>query len=492
MENSRGRSCTRRELEEVEGAGAQQVVELHLGHAEELLAALLLELHDVAQQHTGGLRREATDALEVGACPRSLVRYWSTERRSDEVEERELVLIGVREHEHERRPLRLVGAEHLGEQLGPNDDTLARTGSPSPRPPSAQNSGSRAFGVQSMPSRLERARRSCRCARASRMRPERSPFMSAANTATPASTSCSARTWSVTVLPGAGGAGDEPVAVHHRQRDLHRRVGDHRVLHHGRRATAWPSVAYASLMRSANSASGRLCRCLLGRCLLRGRLLLGGVLLGHGGMLRDAATVARCRRSADARTVGRASRAGAGSASSPARPVDCTSVAPSDVRPTTERVREALFSVLAPRIEDAPVLDLFAGRAPSRSRRCPAVPRAPCSSIGTARRGQRAGENLEATDLDRTGRGCTDPVDAFLAADPPAEAPFDLVFCDPPYELADAEVVEVVDALGRSGVAERRGRGGGGAASARGWRGPCRGWAVVAAQVRRYARDGPP
>ncbi len=43
--------------------------------------------------------------------------------------------------------------------------------------------------------------------------PERSPLMSAAKTGTPASERAWASTWSVTVLAGAGGAGDDAVAV---------------------------------------------------------------------------------------------------------------------------------------------------------------------------------------------------------------------------------------------------------------------------------------
>jgi 16S rRNA (guanine966-N2)-methyltransferase len=41
------------------------------------------------------------------------------------------------------------------------------------------------------------------------------------------------------------------------------------------------------------------------------------------------------------------------------------------------------------------------------------------------------------------------PVRSFLAA--PPEQPFDFVFADPPYDLADAELAEVLAALGEPG-----------------------------------------
>jgi 16S rRNA (guanine966-N2)-methyltransferase len=42
-------------------------------------------------------------------------------------------------------------------------------------------------------------------------------------------------------------------------------------------------------------------------------------------------------------------------------------------------------------------------------------------------------------------------VAAFLAGRPPSEAPFGLVFLDPPYESPDAEVGRVLDALAGPG-----------------------------------------
>lgn len=151
-------------------------------------------------------------------------------------------------------------------------------------------------------------------------------------------------------------------------------------------------------------------------------------------------------------------------------------VVPGGVRPTTELVREALFSMLATRIDEVAVLDLFAGsgamaiEALSRgAARAVLVDRAP-SAVTACR------ENLESTGLTDRARVVDRPVEVFLASDPPSEAPFDLVFCDPPYEMASVELVTVIDALARPGwlsadaaVAVERPSGGGPVAWPAGW-----------------------
>jgi 16S rRNA (guanine966-N2)-methyltransferase len=102
-------------------------------------------------------------------------------------------------------------------------------------------------------------------------------------------------------------------------------------------------------------------------------------------------------------------------------------------RPTSDRVREALFSILGP-IEGAAVLDLFAGsgalglEALSRgAERATFVDRAPA-----AIRAVRA--NLEA--LGATAQVHARDVRAFLRDARAAGGPYDLVFLDPPYRDA--------------------------------------------------------
>lgn len=102
-------------------------------------------------------------------------------------------------------------------------------------------------------------------------------------------------------------------------------------------------------------------------------------------------------------------------------------------RPTTDKVREALFNVLAHRvgaqIDGAAVLDLFAG-AGTLGLEALSRGAAQATFVEADRRVARTlRENLQVVD---GGRLVVRRVAAFLA-DPPAEPAFDLVFLDPPY-----------------------------------------------------------
>lgn len=126
---------------------------------------------------------------------------------------------------------------------------------------------------------------------------------------------------------------------------------------------------------------------------------------------------------------------------------------PADVRPTTERLREALFSMLAGRVDDASVLDLFAG---SGAMGIEALSRGAASAVLVERSPAAAAacrENVRATGMVDRARVVERPVEELVASAPPREAPFDLVFCDPPYEVPAADLVTVVEALGRPGWA---------------------------------------
>ena len=110
------------------------------------------------------------------------------------------------------------------------------------------------------------------------------------------------------------------------------------------------------------------------------------------------------------------------------------------VRPTSERVREAVFSTLGARVEDAVVLDLYCGTG--------------ALAIEALSRGA-----ARATLVDRDTRpalgnvehlGLADRVDLIRAdagewlASRTNQDPFDLVFVDAPYKLADL-VAEQLD-----------------------------------------------
>lgn len=119
-------------------------------------------------------------------------------------------------------------------------------------------------------------------------------------------------------------------------------------------------------------------------------------------------------------------------------------------RPTSDRVREALFSTLADRVVGARVLDLYAGsgalgiEALSRGaahatfveqdRRAVGVLRQNLSSLGLE-------ANVYTMDVARFVREKAGP-DA---------APYDLVLCDPPYALPVRAIATVLVALPRHG-----------------------------------------
>ena len=116
-------------------------------------------------------------------------------------------------------------------------------------------------------------------------------------------------------------------------------------------------------------------------------------------------------------------------------------------RPTTDRVREALFSILESRVgplHGLTVLDLYAGsgaiglEAASRG----------ASSVTLVEKDRRTAALVRrnAADLGLDVTVVAAPVARFLAG-APAGAPADVVFADPPYPLASAAVAEDLTAL---------------------------------------------
>jgi len=119
-------------------------------------------------------------------------------------------------------------------------------------------------------------------------------------------------------------------------------------------------------------------------------------------------------------------------------------------RPTSDRLRETLFNVLASRIPGAHLLDLYSGsgavaiEALSRgAARAVAVERAP------------AALKVLRANLARLGLASQIPIHAlsvaaFLRRPPqPASTPFTLVFLDPPYDALD-EYASTLTLLGQS------------------------------------------
>jgi len=125
-------------------------------------------------------------------------------------------------------------------------------------------------------------------------------------------------------------------------------------------------------------------------------------------------------------------------------------VAPRGARPTTGRVREAVYSVLGD-VTDASVLDLYAGsgalgiEALSRGARGALLVDVARDAAEACRR------NLDATRSADRARVQSAKVEAVLKGSPPPEAPFDLVCCDPPYEAADDTVIGILQDLAAPG-----------------------------------------
>ena len=127
-------------------------------------------------------------------------------------------------------------------------------------------------------------------------------------------------------------------------------------------------------------------------------------------------------------------------------------------RPTSDRVREALFSILGDRVPDARVLDLFAGSGAlgleALSRGAESVTfvddnRAAIAAIQGNLNALKAAARVRQTDALR-----------FLGGAPECGAQYDLIFLDPPYRLAErlapplSEALPAVLAPGAVAVAE--------------------------------------
>ena len=119
------------------------------------------------------------------------------------------------------------------------------------------------------------------------------------------------------------------------------------------------------------------------------------------------------------------------------------------VRPTADRVRESLFNALGPgRCVGAKVLDLYAG---SGALGLEAASRGALEVVLVER--DRAAADVIAKNIERTelrARLARHDVAAFLRM-PPAEAPFDLVFADPPYDDASDAFPLLFDRLAAPG-----------------------------------------
>ncbi|GAA0538867.1 16S rRNA (guanine(966)-N(2))-methyltransferase RsmD [Paractinoplanes ferrugineus] len=116
----------------------------------------------------------------------------------------------------------------------------------------------------------------------------------------------------------------------------------------------------------------------------------------------------------------------------------------SGTRPTSDRVREALFSALDSMIdlEGARFVDLYAG---SGAVGLEALSRGSSQALlieSDARAARTIRDNIVTLRVGSAARLVTGKVAQVLAA-PPDGGPYDVIFADPPYEVRNDEIIEL-------------------------------------------------
>ena len=118
-------------------------------------------------------------------------------------------------------------------------------------------------------------------------------------------------------------------------------------------------------------------------------------------------------------------------------------------RPTADRVKESVFGILGGKIEDAAVLDLFSGsgalglEALSRGAANATLVDKNAESIKIIK------ENAELTKMGSVAVVCREDVFQALKRLENANVVFDLIFCDPPYNLGLApKTLQALDSFG--------------------------------------------
>ncbi|GGC52236.1 methyltransferase [Hoyosella rhizosphaerae] len=124
---------------------------------------------------------------------------------------------------------------------------------------------------------------------------------------------------------------------------------------------------------------------------------------------------------------------------------------PTGTRPTSDRVREALFSALQARLDfaDIRVLDLFAG---SGALAIESLSRGAAHATFVENSGRAVSvikTNLHLTRL--TDRAVVTKEDVLHFVQKPAQHGFDLVFADPPYAVDDDTIEALLVGLGSNG-----------------------------------------
>ena len=120
---------------------------------------------------------------------------------------------------------------------------------------------------------------------------------------------------------------------------------------------------------------------------------------------------------------------------------------PPGTRPISDMAREGLFASLGSLVDGARCLDLYAGtgaagiEALSRGATSAVFVDRAAAAVATVR------ENLRRTGFADVGTPLRAEVGRWLAEGPAGQAPFDLVLCDPPYDLDVAAFAATLSAI---------------------------------------------
>jgi len=133
------------------------------------------------------------------------------------------------------------------------------------------------------------------------------------------------------------------------------------------------------------------------------------------------------------------------------------------VRPAPDRVRIALFNILGPRVEEARVLDLYAGTG---SLGLEALSRGAAFVVFVDASGRSlhfAHENLVHIGFEKRARLVRARAERFVEAGLSKDEPFDIAFLDPPFKLAqrvtaDSPMFALVERIADAGLVSRGGR----------------------------------
>jgi len=116
------------------------------------------------------------------------------------------------------------------------------------------------------------------------------------------------------------------------------------------------------------------------------------------------------------------------------------------VRPTSDKVKQALFNILGDRVGEASFLDLFAGaggigiEALSRGAGRVVFVDASRASLNVVR------QNIEQTGFEERSQAVLSKAESFLKK--PAGVPYDIVFLDPPYADELQPLLELIAGAG--------------------------------------------